>query len=264
MCRKAVAIAPLLQVRVSSARALSVAHLSANLRRSLNGDLERPEFEEGLETYLSSFSELVEEEWSSFRELQSFTTGHNLEIMFADRSTDMQRIVAASKDPEDDPVFRDRLDHLMGLLDRTGHYCMPTSEQNDHNVTQYMCFQLLGFRPSNKKYMQRLTNWAKNPWQGQLACAVLGFFNVDRECVSLDDDDQASHSPVDVSVDRTVTLQSCSVQTLSLDTFFHNNNIDYVHRFDHVQSRVNFDTDIVEEMLLDEEHSPDLGLAPLA
>ena len=244
---------------MSSARALSVAHLSANLRRSLNCDLEKPQFEQNLEKYLSSFSELVEEEWSSFKELQSFTTGHNLDIMFADRSADMERIVAVGKEPEDDHGFRVRLDHLMTLLDKTHHYCMPTSEQNDPHVTQYMCFQLLGFRPSNKKYMQRLTNWAKNPWQGQLACAVLGVFNVDNQCVDLEDACQAEPSPI--APGQIVRLPSCSVQTIPLEAFFHKNTIDHIHRFHDVSHRVNFDTEIVSEMLQEEEHCQNLALA---
>ncbi|CAE7311851.1 unnamed protein product [Symbiodinium sp. CCMP2456] len=107
----------LVQVRMCSARALGVAHLSANIRRALNGDLERPEFERNLDRYLSSFSSIVQEEWGSFKELQSFTTGHNLQIMFADRSPEMQMIAAASKDTtEDDPSFRDKLDHVMSLM----------------------------------------------------------------------------------------------------------------------------------------------------
>ena len=201
-----------------SAPALGVAHLSANVRRALNGDLERPEFERNLDRYLSSFSCLVQEEWGSFKELQSFTTGHNLQIMFADRSPEMQMIAAASKDTtEDDPSFRDKLDHVMSLMRKSGHYCMPCLQQSNPNVTQYMCFQLLGFRPSNKKYMQRLTNWGTNRWRGQFACAVLGSFSVDNPCVCLEDGEKVEPPTVDAA--RVVRSQTCSVQTIPLESF---------------------------------------------
>jgi hypothetical protein len=246
---------------MSSARALSVAHLSANLRRALNGDLERPEFEATLVKNLSNFSSIVKEEWNSLKELQSFTTGHNIEIMFADRSDDLS-LLAQDKDDSNNASsdFIERLDHLMGLMSKTRHYCMPLppAEQSTEQ-TQYLVFQLLGFRPGDKKYMQRLTRWGVNRWRGNLSCAVLGTFCVDNTCVNLDDtdDDVRHYQPVPQDID--LTFQSCHVQPIALDAFFQETaGTDHLYEFQKIVHRVSFDTGIVNEMLMDDEQGSNL------
>ena len=148
--------------------------MSANLRRSLHTDLRQESFRANLERYLGMFSELVEEEWSSFPQLQGFTTGHNLDIMFADRAEDCSLIIGTDAQPEasnqNSLQFRERL---------------PTRSQassdSGSTVTEYLCFQLLGFKPGNRKYIEKITQWGSDIWKGKLSCAMLGAFDVQHD-----------------------------------------------------------------------------------
>ena len=127
--------------------------MSANLRRALHDDLAERTFRSNVGRYLQSFEELVEEPWQTFRELQTFTTGHNLDIMFADRSRDAAVIQSAGPDSEAATTkdSREQLAHLMSLTKKGGVYAIPAPIQPDADQTVWCCFQLLGFNPGNKK-----------------------------------------------------------------------------------------------------------------
>ena len=96
--------------------------MSANLRRSLHDALEQFSFRFNMGRYLNSFDQLVEEEWATFRELQGFTSGHNLNLMFADRTEDNAAILAALPDDAFSPNgFREQLAHFMSVTRKSGY-----------------------------------------------------------------------------------------------------------------------------------------------
>ena len=112
---------------------MSVALMSANLRRSLNNDLHCPSYRQHLSRYLTEFSNLVPESWSSMKDLQSYTTGLNLDIMFADRTEEQTAILLADpstrggcdRSDESNRKFLDHLAHLMTITKKGKYYAIP-------------------------------------------------------------------------------------------------------------------------------------------
>ena len=219
--------------------------MSANLRRSLHDALEQFSFRFNMGRYLNSFDQLVEEEWATFRELQGFTSGHNLNLMFADRTEDNAAILAALPDDAFSPNgFREQLAHFMSVTRKSGYYAVPARHQPDHAATTYVCFQILGFRPGHRKYMQRLTQWSTDEWKGSLSCAVLGTFDVSK---GAEPENERQGDP------GATTFKTCSsmVQPVPLDDIFVNDNIDYLHEFKDVVHQTEFDEAAVHEMVGD-------------
>lgn len=226
--------------------------MSANLRRSLHGDLKHESFRKHISQYLQSFSKLVPESWNSLKELQSFTTGLNLNIMFADRSDEQAVILLAGpssrggdeKPIESNRVFLDQLAHLMTVANKGAYYAIPL--QNEHQSvamkTDFVCFQLLGFRPGRKKYMQRLTNWSSDIWHGALLCSTLGTFSVAKWGGTM-------------RPDLTVSFASSNVQPWSVNSFFKNDRVDHLYAFENVQHEVGFDVTAIEDIMNETEDS---------
>ena len=253
------------QVRVSISRALGVAHMSANLRRALHDDLEQESFRSNMNRYLDSFHELVEDDWATFRELQSFTSGHKLEIMFADRTADNAAILSALPEDQASQVgSRERLAHFMNVTRKSGYYAIPTSQQSNPASTTYMCFQVLGFKPGHRKYMQRLTQWSIDEWKGALSCAVLGTVDVPK--TNMDDEEGNADQLATLPNATNFKSRSSIVQPVPLDEFFSNDNIDYLHEFKHVVHQTEFDETAVHDSAaipIDEDGSVDEDLANL-
>ena len=243
------------QVRVAAARATSVALMSANLRRSLNNDLRAPTFRQHLSRYLTEFAKLVPESWSSIKELQSYTTGMNLNIMFADRTEEQATILLADpatrgggneRNDEGKRDFVGKLAHLMTIAKKGNYYAVPLMgpQQTNQSHTDFVCFQLLGFRPGNKKYMQRLTNWSTDVWRGALLCSTLGIFSAPK----LDADNTAL-----VQRDVTAAFSSSNVQPWSVESLFQEDRVDHMYEFQRVHHEVAFDTSAIEDMNVDAE-----------
>lgn len=235
----------LTKVRVAVSRSLSVAHMSANLRRALHDDLAQSSFRSNIGRYLESFSELVSERWETFRELQTFTTGHNLDIMFADRSRDAFLIQAAMPEPDKTSTKegRDQLAHFMTVTRKGGYYMYPQSQSVDGTV--WACFQLLGFNPGNRKYMERLTQWSVDNWRNSLSCAVLGTFLVPP--------DHGGSRGMIVPGDISFSFKSVNtvVQPLLLRNLFVNDVIDSLHEFTVLSHKTEFDKQSVQDLLLE-------------
>ena len=236
------------EVRVAVSRSLGVAHMSANLRRSLHEDLEQFSFRSNMGRYLNSFEQLVEEEWETFRELQGFTSGHHLNLMFADRTEDTAAILAALPDDTVSPNgFREQLAHFMSVTRKSGYYTVPARHQPHHASTTYLCFQILGFKPGHRKYMQRLTQWSTDEWKGSLSCAVLGTFDVPKGAEP--ENEGQGHEIVPGAT--TFKTFSSMVQPVPLDDIFFNDNIDYLHEFKVVVHQTEFDEAAIHEMVGD-------------
>ena len=228
--------------------------MSANLRRSLHSDLKETSFRYNLERYLGMFSSLVQEEWNTFKELQTFTTGHNLDIMFADRSAETLLILGNdSESSANPPHFRERLAHFMSVTKKGGYYAIPSKDQTTYGSTTYICFQLLGFKPGNRKYIEKITQWSTDDWKGNLCCAVLGAFDVPQE-----GEHEGLHP---VPEGFAFTSMSSSVQPISVDDFFQKDVIDYMHEFRSVSHATEFDKHAIEEMTQDScsDQSSQLG-----
>ena len=85
---------------------------------------------------------------------KQLTTGHNLEIMFADRSADSAMILdpdATQRGGSGDKQELEQLAHFITLARKGGYYAIPSLDQDDKSATAWLCFQLLGFRPGKKK-----------------------------------------------------------------------------------------------------------------
>lgn len=241
--------------------------MSANLRRSLNGDLKHESFRKHLSQYLGSFSKLVPESWNSLKELQSFTTGLNLNIMFADRSDEHAVILLAGPSSrggdetsiESNRVFLDQLAHLMTVANKGAYYAIPlqNERQSDAMKTDFVCFQLLGFRPGHKKYMQRLTNWSSDIWHGALLCSTLGTFSVAKS--------GGNGHEFTMQPDLTVSFASSNVQPWSVKSFFKNDRVDHLYAFDHVQHEVGFDVTAIEDIMneIEDSEAHDIDLVNL-
>lgn len=228
--------------------------MSANLRRSLHSDLQQDSFRANLERYLASFSELVAEEWTSFKELQTLTTGHNLDIMYANISEDAANIAALDQETSshNSPEFKERLCHLMTLVKRSGYYCMPEQKQEGATSTTYLVFQLLGFKPWNFKYIERLTQWATDIWRGHLSVALLGKFTVEHE-----------KGENDLPQDVQFTSRATSVQPFSLEGFFAEDRIDNLYEFTQVVHTTEFDKSSILDMAEDPSEELDATLVKL-
>lgn len=243
------------QVKVAVARATSVALMSANLRRSLNNDLQLSSFRQHLSKYLTEFSKLVPESWSSMKELQSYTTGLNLDIMFADRSEEQTAILltdpstrgGCDRSDESNRRFLDHLAHLMTITKKGKYYAIPLMKphQSTSSHTDFVCFQLLGFRPGHKKYMQRLTNWSLDVWHGALLCSTLGIFSVPK---TVDNMDTAL-----VQSDLALAFSSSNVQPWSVESMFDEDRVDHLYEFHQVHHEVAFDTSTIEDMTAEEQ-----------
>ena len=253
-------------MRVSVGRAVSAALVSANLRRSLHSDLTTASFRANLQRYLANFSQLVPEQWQTFRELQAYTSGHHLEVMFADRSGDQAAILLADAATrggeargENDPEYLLQLAHIASVTQKGQHYAIPLpkaqqSRADDEGGKDFVCFQLLSYRPGNKKYMQRLTSWSRDTWYGALMCAVLGTFRVPR--------DHNIDGRVGPPLDLQVSFPTSTVQPWPVQAFFVEDRVDHLYEFLSVEYAAEFDVSAVEDYN-DEDHDHDLGLVNL-
>lgn len=129
--------------------------------------------------------------------------------------------------------------------------------QSDATKTDFVCFQLLGFRPGHKKYMQRLTNWSSDIWHGALLCSTLGTFSVAK---SGDDGNELTMRP-----DLTVSFASSNVQPWSVTSFFKNDRVDHLYAFDSVQHEVGFDVTAIEDIMneIEDSEAHDIDLVNL-
>lgn len=224
--------------------------MSANLRRSLHDDLNQRSLRTNISRYLESFEGLVAEKWQTFRELQSYTTGHNLDIMFADVSRDATLIQASVPDSGSASTRegRDQLAHLMSITKKTGVYAIPETNQSHPDRTTWSCFQILGFNPGNRKYMERLTQWSVDEWRGMLSCAVLGSFTTWNEAGRSADDQDPGEGPV-VPCDFIFKSVTCIVQPLSVNELFLKNRIDNLHEFTGTEHKTEFDKGSIQDLM---------------
>jgi hypothetical protein len=146
----------LVSMAMAAARAMSVAQLSAALRRSINQDLKEASFRANLDSYLSRFVELVPEVWQTKRELLTYTTGSNLDVMFGDVTHEKALIASMAPEPEEQRHAETGMwmDHLRTSLTENCYYAMPCDGAAADG--QFLVFQLLSLRPGHKRYIQRV------------------------------------------------------------------------------------------------------------
>ena len=233
----------LVHVRVAASRAMGVALMSANLRRALHNDLHQETFRNNLSRFLNDFASLVDESWESFKELQSYTTGLHLQVMFADREQEQEQIVLAdAQDGGNSRTFLDQLAHLLTVSSKGSIYAVPLPrlQQSRDGFTSYVVFKLLGFKPGARKYMQRLTRWAQDSWQGSLMAATLG-------CMSVQNTEEGTFARL--PADASASFASSNVQSLLVSALFEDDRVDYMHEFGSVDHEVCFDAGALEDFV---------------
>ena len=239
--------------------------MSANLRRSLNKDLVDASFRTNLSRYLGSFSNLIDESWNSFRDLQAYTTGLHLDVMFADRSYEQASILLAEKqsktndgdlDSNTNKLHLEQLAHIMTVAKKGNFYAMPLLKihQSSSSSTDFVCFQLLGFRPGHRKYIQRLTHWATDIWHGALMCSSLWTFSVPNT---------NGTGFALVPGDLTISFESSNVQPWSVGSFFEDDRVEHLYMFNKAEHEVGFDAASIQDYTEELEEQLDLALVKL-
>ncbi|CAE7303624.1 PREP1, partial [Symbiodinium pilosum] len=134
----------LVNLRLQPSRASSAAQVSAHLRRKLNNDIRDDRFRLRLERYLHEFEKL--------------------DALIQAAAAESKEVVDAS--------MRAWQAHVKTTLSDGAYYAVPFDVSE--SATKYMVVQFVSAAPGAKKYMEKLTRWGTDAWQGQVAVANLG------------------------------------------------------------------------------------------
>ena len=94
--------------------------------------------------------------------------------MFASTETEDALIQAAAAESKEvvDASMRAWQAHVKTTLSDGAYYAVPFDVSE--SATKYMVVQFVSAAPGAKKYMEKLTRWGTDAWQGQVAVANLG------------------------------------------------------------------------------------------
>ena len=170
--------------------------------------------------------------------------------MFADQSALHTTILEANPETrgacrvnsvESALAYNQKLAHLATITRKGGYYAipLPSQQQATPDSTAYMCFQLLGYRPGDKKYMQRLTNWSRDTWQGSLVCSLLGVISAEKH--------GDSDSVAMLTNDFSARFDSSSIQPVSVESLFEEDRVVHMHQLHNVVHTVGFDTSAIQD-----------------
>ena len=207
----------LVSQRMSIARNSTPSTLSANLRRTLNGDVNSEDFKTNFGRYLMEFSELVDTPWQSRTELARLISGYHLDVMFADLSQNQELILSPYVPKHTSKQTLDLLNHLKTVLEEGAYYAMPLEIAPD-GTTTYSIVQLVTFTPSSKKYMQKVLKWSEDPWFEKIGVVMVGNTYV-QPTEGVIDCDVSTH-PCPLPNDFSFTTRSPYPVELSVDSFF--------------------------------------------
>ena len=179
--------------------------------------------------------------------------------MFADLSDEQQLILLAGPESrgidinydsgstdlvsESNRIYLDQLAHLTTVTQKGRYYAIPLQNSlqsaSEKDTVDFVCFQLLGFRPGNKKYLQRITNWAVDIWRGKLMCSVLGTVSVAKMAL----DSEFPSLPADLSV----SFPASCVQPWSVQSMFENELVEHLYVFEDALHESGFDSSALQE-----------------
>lgn len=126
------------------------------------------------------------------------------------------------------------------------------SPSNPHKGKLILC--AFNYWVFDRVIMQRLTNWSSDIWHGTLLCSTLGVFSVTK----------SNHENIAVvQSDTEVSFSSSNVQPLSVESFFEEDRVDHMYRFDGVQHEVACDFSAIEDISAFEDCDHDVSLVKL-
>ncbi|CAE7699856.1 PREP1 [Symbiodinium sp. CCMP2592] len=221
----------LVNIKMGSSRASGATTASAALRRRQNPDCRQKSFRAEFEDYLQRFDELVPEDWSSMAELHRLVSGHHIAVMFRDVATEdaMIQQLSSSNRVQTPAHLLELFNHIKVVLREGAFYAVPVST-GASGATTYDVMQLLSFKPSAKKYMERVVGWGSgaDKWQDHVAVALLGQRVVEpgRVTIDLEHSEQQQQQicpfqPGETFVSPTSTVEAFPVQSLFKLDFEH-------------------------------------------
>lgn len=228
----------LVSQRMGIARNSTPSTLSANLRRTLNGDVNSHNFKNNFGRYLMEFAKLVDTPWQSRTELARLISGYHLDVMFADLSKNQQLILSQYVPKHTSKHTLDLINHLKTVLEEGLYYAIP-SEVGPDRTTTYSIVQLITFTPSSKKYMRKVLKWSTDPWFEKVGVVMVGNTVVQPTEVCIDCD--SSICPCPLPVDFSYTTSSTYPTEISVDNFF-KTDFEFVYSLEHVDYETVFST----------------------
>ena len=150
----------LIQQAISRGRALSVASVSADLRRKHNRDLHRDDFQADLPSLLESLGTLTCMPWRTRTELVNAIVGQTYRGLHDDLSAQAdyykrfrEFLKHQASTRQRSPDFLLQSAHLESLLVESNYYGMPVDRSAIGRGTQV--FQVLALHPGRRQYVQR-------------------------------------------------------------------------------------------------------------
>lgn len=246
----------LVSQRMSIARNSTPSTLSANLRRTLNGDVNSEDFKTNFGRYLMEFSELVDTPWQSRTELARLISGYHLDVMFADLSQNQELILSQYVPKHTSKQTLDLLNHLKTVLEEGAYYAMPLEIAPD-GTTTYSIVQLVTFNPSSKKYMQKVLKWSEDPWFEKIGVVMVGNTYVQPTEGVIDCD--VSIDPCPLPNDFSFTTRSPYPVELSVDSFF-KTDFECVYLLQNVDYQTVFSTNALRYLEADDANITNVNL----
>ena len=242
----------LVNLKMGPSRASSATTISAALRRRQNRDVHQESFRAEFDDYLQQFDALVPEDWNSMSELHRLISGHHLAIMFKDMTQEDSIIWQQSSATKlcSAPEVLELLNHVKVVLQEGSVYAVPICVGAD-GATTYQVMQLLSFKPSAKKYLERVVGWGNgaDKWQDHVAVAMLGRHVVQpsREIIDLD----PLESPQQVcplAPNETFVSLASNVEAFPVQAMF-TLGFEHVYQFQTVKHICQFSEDAMIEAL---------------
>lgn len=244
----------LVSQRMSIARNSTPSTLSANLRRTLNGDVNSDDFKNNFGRYLMEFAKLVETPWQSRTELARLISGYHLDVMFADLSMNQQLILSQYVPKHTSKHTLDLINHLKTVLEEGMYYAVPSDVGSDRTTT-YSIVQLITFTPCSKKYMQKVLKWSTDPWFEKIGVVMVGNTVVQPSEVCIDCD--SSLCPCPLPDDFSYTTSSTYPTEIPVSSFF-KTDFEFVYSLEHVDYQTVFSTSALTNIENDEMHNMSL------
>ena len=233
----------LVNIKMGFSRASGATTASAALRRRQNPDCRQESVRAEFEDYLQRFDELVPEEWNSMAELHRLVSGHHIAVMFRDVATEDSIIqkLSSSNRVQTPAHLLELFNHIKLVLREGAFYAVPVT-MGSNGATTYEVMQLLSFKPSAKKYMERVVGWGSgtDKWQDHVGP---GRVTIDLERLEQQQQQICPFQPGETFVSSASAVEAFPVQSLFKLDFEH------VYQFQTVKHACRFSEDALMDAL---------------
>ncbi|OLP99017.1 hypothetical protein AK812_SmicGene18471 [Symbiodinium microadriaticum] len=159
---------------VSRGRGSSVAAVSSELRRKVNGDLHRDEFQRDLPQLMESLGELTSMPWRTRAELVEIVSSQCYRSLHDDLTAQAaflkryRQFLRSKQTVQRGFDFALKQQHLAALLSEGQYYALPaqghheTSSSSNIVCEGYDIFQVLSLNPGRRQYIQRAAHMASD------------------------------------------------------------------------------------------------------